>query len=141
MSIRIYLRGDIGHAPGFKQNRARRERGEYKGVEIFRDEDEQFYCVPTSEKTPRAIEQFVASASIRAFIPPTPHRTLGVYRDGETSITVDRGERDLRVNGTAKSIDALLDLYRAIRAGKIQPTDSWEAPMEAGNAPRHAAGV
>jgi antitoxin component of MazEF toxin-antitoxin module len=143
VSIRVYLSREIVRTKAYRKTGRKKGEGTFDGIPVQEDEHRRLYCIPSDNRVPRRIEQYVSGVSLQEFIPSKPHRTLGVYRRGDAEITVDVGKKeDLRVTGTARTLEDLLALYRDIRAGQTRPAVSWEQPVDDGapaSAPRVAS--
>jgi len=126
--IRVYLNA---------QDEEVSESGEYKGLRVDKDKG-LFYTkeFDFGDDIPDELLEHIAFVSVYETFVIRSTRVTGIYSDetkfgdatGELDLVVSRdGGRShylLKVRGT--KFDQVCKLYRAIRAGTIRPSESWE---------------
>lgn len=138
MSLRVYLCDDVLESPIVT-----RAEGDpaavyrYQGLRIQREAGGRLHIdLPSiDDAVPPDLLPFAEEFSTHERIPTTPPRTLGLYRHSSAEGTLDQSsgaaeEYTLRIRGTTcADVQAL---YLAVRAGTIQPENSWGGQQEEG---------
>ncbi len=137
MSVNVYVKEEVENQEGFEA--VERSGGKptqrwhdhyFKGLSIHREHGWHFSLQELTDQIPEFIREFVTHLTFRDNIPTRPSRKLGVYKHGDSEAELDispysHGENyELKMCG--KDLAEMLTLYRGIRAGTLQPTQSWE---------------
>ena len=104
-------------------------------LKLKRDEDGRLiYQIqndrsPLALRIPIALREYVIAVSMIRRFPDDPIRIFGVYQYLEARATVDilrDGDPWIMVHVIGKDLENVAQLYGRIRAGTIEPTESWE---------------
>ena len=108
----------------------------FHGISISVEEDGR-WLASGEVQIPKEAEAFIVSASLHEKFVATPQRDRGIYRKDDTNAELDDWKAYDRkgappsywVKITGNHPKEVIELYRAIRAGTIRPTESWESPQ------------
>lgn len=136
-TVRMYLNEEkVQKHEDFKERDRTLKSGEMhtdyalSGLPVYRDGAGRFFISSLSLEEPASpiLEGLVEELSFYASIPAHPERTLGVYELGSATGTLDGtrnqgGVYSLQIR--ADELGDIQELYRQIRAGTINPSESW----------------
>jgi hypothetical protein len=103
----------------------------FRGIQFFED-DGRFYLLlhRLEDGVPETVKDVVGKISFYEWFLVEPERTRGRYELESASATVDLVSVEKKdkyvVRITSKTMEDARELYYAIRAGEILPTESWE---------------
>ncbi len=127
MPTHIYIKDEVRILEGFTEDTERKHQFFYRGIRLKTDDDGRLYVYPTASKVPPALKDFVEEATMMNDFPAEPHRTAGRYEHKGAVMFVDADpKRGHKIFARGPVLDDLVDLYLKIRAGTIQPKESWE---------------
>jgi hypothetical protein len=83
------------------------------------------------DKFPEVFKAFVEEVTFQDSFATSPRRGTGIYRMENVVAEMDTSEYNrerysVKMRGSLNDMPTMLNLYRAIRAGNVLPTESWE---------------
>jgi hypothetical protein len=140
MSVRIYLRDEIRNADGFEMKTGggggSSVRPHFRDVVLFEPTNAgklhlHLLFSDLDEKVPDFLVEFVDEILLIENFSESPSRDKGVYTQGKVRARLDANSSGylLKMSGSYDDLSDILKLYHAIRAGTVQPTESWENPQ------------
>lgn len=133
MSINIYLNTKKLENHKDFETTSRTDKGnkwdnyQFLGSSVF-GERGKYYIISheIEEDLSASIEEMVEEISFHGSISLHPKRITGAYTHKSATATVDVRKENYIVEIRGKRMEDVRELYHLIRAGKIQPKESWE---------------
>lgn len=144
MSVRAYLKSGIQEhitaiqVPATRSNCAHTSRTIH-GVSVEEDHGLFHVGVDATGRLPEEVRKHVDFYTLHDSFATRPRRALGVYREGKSEFTLDssNGGTFYSLEGRGPDLDPLVALYKAIRAGSVLPTESWESDQVGAGKPSY----
>lgn len=130
-TLHTYFRPEIKNSPGFKvvtvKSKTPDDKTEFCEMQVFQKGAEWYTMdLDLEHEIPEAASPFISRFSYHECFPLNPKRETGVYtQEGtEAELSVNNSNYFVQLRGVGR--EQIKRLLRAIRAGTIRPTESWE---------------